>query len=163
MTSSTDQAKTSQLKDLKFELTWKTRDEIMCNLNYHTKLLSGLIIKNDTSEKMRKVNGDLVVALMNLSVKADDGQSKSFESLERRPDDSSNEVLFELNSDVRSRILDTLMINHNVALLESNSVPSEFKSKLIDRNNDLACELLKLGSRTIAIPCDSSVSNGISR
>ena len=162
MTSSADQAKTAQLKELVFELAWKTKDEIICNLNQHTKLLSGLIIKNDTMEKMRKVNGDLMAALMNLPVKVD-GRSKSFESLDHSSDDGSNEILFELNSNVRSRIVDTLMTNHNVVQLESNSVASEFKSELINRNNNLICELVKLSSRTIAIPSDSSVANGTSR
>ena len=149
MTSSTDQANTLQLKDLEFELGWKTRDEIMCSLSQHTTLLSGLIIKADARKKVHKTNVDLVATLMNLPLKVG-GRSRSFESLGRSADDSLNEVLLDLSSDVRSKIVDTLMINHNVALLEADSVSSECKSKLIDRNNELICELVKLRSRTVS-------------
>ena len=44
-------SETSQLEDFEFELGWKTRDEIVCNLIQHT-LLSGLILKADAREKM---------------------------------------------------------------------------------------------------------------
>ena len=46
------------------------------------------------------------------------------------------------------------MIDHQIALLKADSVVSEFKSKLINPNNDLAGELLELRSRTIAISSD---------
>ena len=148
MTSSTDPVKTSRLNELEFELAWKTRDEIICNLSQHTKLLSGLLIKADVREKVRKANVDLVATLMNLPLKVDD-RLKSFESLERNPD-GLNEVLLDLSWEARSSIVDTLMTNHQIALLEADSVASECKSKLIDQNNDLIWELLKLRSRTVS-------------
>lgn len=153
MTDSTNQAKAAQLKEpefeLEFELAWATRDEIICKLNQHTKLLSGLVIKADEREKQRKENNDLVNALMNLPVKVD-GRLKSFESFQYDPDGDLNEVVLDLSADVRSRILDTLTTNHSIALLGADSVSSECKSKLIDRNHDLICELLKLASRTVS-------------
>ena len=147
MSNSTDQTKTGQLKELEFELEWKTRDEIMCSLNQHTKILSGLIIEADAREEIRKANVDLVATLMNLPVKVG-GRWKRFES--RLPASGLNEVVLELNPDVRSRIVDTLMANHHVALLAGDSVENECKSKLIEENNDMICELLKLKSRTVS-------------
>lgn len=147
MTSSTDLVKkTLRLKDLQFELAWKTRDAIICNLSQHTTLLAGLIVKADAREKMRKANGDLVATLMNLPVNVD-GRLESFELLERSLDDGLNEGILELSSDVQTRIVDTLMINHNIVLLGADLVENECKSKLIGQNNDLICELLKLRSR----------------
>ena len=150
MTNSTeDQAKIGQLNDLEFELAWKTRDEIIYNLNLHTKLLSGLIIKPDAREKIRKANSDLIVVLLNLPSKVD-GRSRSLESFENSPDDVGlNEVLLDLSWDVKSRIVDTLIANYHV-VLRTDSVASEFKSKLIDQNNYLICELLILKSRTVS-------------
>ena len=155
MASLTDQVNTAQLKELEFELAWKTRDEIIANLSEHTKLLSGMAAEPDARETTRNANGDLIVVLLNLPVKAD-GRSKSFQSLGQ-----SSEVVFELHSDVRSRIVDTLMTNYNVAALKTDSFSSEFKSNLVDRNSNLICELVKLKSRTIAVPSVSYTSNGI--
>lgn len=156
MTGSTDQANAAQLE---FELAWETRDEIFRNLNEHTKLLSGLIIKPDARETMRKANVDLMATLMHLPLKVD-GRSRSSESLQRSADDGpTNELLLDLSSDVKSRIVDTLITNHAV-LLDADFVTSQFKSKLIDRNNDLASELLKLRSRAVSI--NSPVSEGTS-
>ena len=149
MCSSTDPVNTAWLKNLQFELAWKTRDEIICSLNQHTKLLSDLIIKTDVREKTRKANGDLIVALLNLPLKVED-RLRSFDSLGHSPDDGSNDVLLDLGWMARSRIFDTLMTNHNIVLLEADSVSSECKSKLIDQNNDLAYELLKLRTRTVS-------------
>lgn len=158
MTGSTDQANAAQLE---FELAWETRDEIFRNLNEHTKLLSGLIIKPDARETMRKANVDLMATLMHLPLKVD-GRSRSSESLQRSADDGpTNELLLDLSSDVKSRIVDTLITNHAV-LLDADFVTSQFKSKLIDRNNDLASELLKLRSRAVSIHGDSPVSEGTS-
>ena len=67
------------------------RDQIC---NQHTKLLSGLIIKADAGEKIRKANGDLIVELLNLPLKVD-GRLKSFESFERTPDDG--QVVLDLS------------------------------------------------------------------
>ena len=162
MANSTDQAKTGQLKELEFELEWKTRDEIITNLNQHTKLLSGLIIEADARETIRKANVDLVTTLMNLPVKVG-GRWRRFESLKRGPAKGQNEVMLRLNSDVRSKIVDTLMANHHVALLTGDSVENECKSKLTEQNNNMICELLKLKSRTVAVPSDSPTSNGTSQ
>ena len=152
MISSTD-----ELKQLEFELAWKTRDEIICNLNQHTKVLSGLVLKADAREKMRKANNKLVTVLMNLPV---DGRLKSFESFERSPDEGLNEVVLDLSLKVRSRILDALTINHSVSLMEADTFSSERKAKLIDQNNELAYELLKLRARTVTVNGDSSLSKG---
>ena len=162
LTMSTDRAKTGQLKELQFELAWDTRRAIIDHLDQHTKLLSGLIIEADAGEAMRKANGDLMLVLLNLPVKVG-GQWKRFESLERGPCKGQNEVVLELNPDVRSKIVDTLMTNHHVALLAADSVENECKSKLIEQNNELICELLKLKSRTVAILSDSLVSKGTFR
>ena len=139
---------TEQLKDLEFEMAWKTRDEIICNLNQHTKLLSGLIIKADAREKMLKANNDLMATLMNLPPK--DGCSRSFESLEHDLSDGLNEVVLDLSLKVKSRIVDTLITNHHVVLLKADSSSSETNAKMIDQNNELICELLKLRSRTVS-------------
>ena len=150
-----------QLEDLEFELDWKTRDEIFGNLNQHTALLSGLIINSGRQEKLKKANCDLVAALMNLPVK-DGGRSKSFAWLESKPDDDLNEVVLYLSADMRSRIIDKLVTNHDIVLMGADSVSSERKAKLIAQNFELACELLKLRVRTGAIPSDSSTSKGTS-
>lgn len=149
MTSLKDQMKTLQLEDLEFELGWKTRDKIMYILSQHTTLLSGLIIQADDQEKMRKANADLIVELLNLPLKIDD-RSKSIESLGSSPDDGPNEVVVDLSSEARLRIVDTLMINHKLALLGADYASSECKSKLIDRNNKLVCELVQLRSRIVS-------------
>lgn len=150
-TSSTGEMKTGQLNDIEFELAWETRDKIVIFLSKHTKLLSGLVISADVREMIRKLNGDLVATLMNLPPKADD-QSRSFESpAGNSADFSSNEVVLDLSWNVRQKIVDTLMTNHNIALLGSDSVTNECKTKLINQNNDLVYELLKLNSRTVAI------------
>ena len=154
MASSTDQTNTAQLKELEFELAWKTRDEIISNLIEHTNQLSGLTIESDARKATQKANARLLARLMNLPVKGD-GRSRSSESLGQ-----SSEVVFELDSDVRCRIVDTLMTNHNVVMLEADSAASELKSKLIVRNNKLIGELVKLKSRTVAVLSDSSTSNG---
>ena len=147
--STEDQTKSMQLEDLEFELGWKTRDEIMCTLSEHTTLLSGLIIQEDAREKVRKTNADLIVKLLNLPLKVD-GRWRGIESPECSPDGAPNEVLLDLSSEVRSRIVDTLMVNHNLALLEVNSVSSECKTKLIDRNSELIGELVRLRSRIVS-------------
>ena len=150
MTTSTDQVKTLQLKELKeleFEMLWETRDEITFILNQHTKLLSGLIIKADAKKKMQKANFDLIATLMNLPSKTG-GRSKSLQSAGCSADEGLNELLLDLNWRIRSKIFDTLVANHHV-LLEADSVASECKTKLIDQNNDLAFELLKLRSRIV--------------
>ena len=139
MANSTDQAKTAQLKRLEFALTFEIRDAIVGNLMQHTKFLSGLTVNEDAREAMQKANNYLVAVLMNLPMKVD-GRS-NFES--HIPDDL-NEILLNLNWQVRSRIVDTLIINHNIATLEGDLVASDFRSQLIDDNNDLCCELLKL-------------------
>ena len=171
MSNSTNQMNAAQLKELKFELTGKIRDEIIGNLSELTKLLSGLAVEPDARETMRKANGDLMVALLNLPVKAD-GRLRCSESLgqssddrpNHQPSDRSIEVVFELNSDLRSRIVDTLMTNHNVALLlGADSVENECKLKLIVRNNEMICELVKLKSRTVAISSDSLSNNTLSK
>ena len=158
MTKSEDQEKGGQLKQLEFELAWKTRDEIIYNLNQHTKVLSGLVLKADAREKMQKANNELVTVLMNLPPKVD-GQLKSFESFKRSLDESLNEVVLDLSSEFRSRILDALTMNHSVSLMEEDSIANAFKSKLIDQNNELACELLKLRSRTVEISSEPSKGN----
>ena len=160
MSSSTDSTKT-QLKDVEFELNWQTKDEIVGNLSQHTTLLSGLIVNEDSREKLRKANADLVVVLLNLPLKVD-GRSRSFESLGHGPGDGPNQVVLDMTWVIRSRVLDALITNHHVAL-QVDSASSDCKSKLIEENNDLICELVKLKSRTVAIPTDSSASNGTSR
>ena len=156
MSSST---KTVQLEDLEFELGWKTRDEIIGNVNQHTALLSGLTIDSETREKLKKVNRDLVAALMDLPVKGG-GRSEGFESLESGPDGGLNEFVLYLSSEMKTRIVETLMANQHVILLGAKFVSSERKSKLIDENIDLGYELLKLKVRTGAIPSDSSTFKG---
>ena len=164
-TTMTSSAKSEQLE---FELAWTTRDEIICNLNRHTKLLSGLIVNADAREKMRKENNELVTVLMNLPVKVD-GRLKNLESPERSPDEGVNEVVLDLSLKVRSRILDALTINHSVSLMEADTFSSERKAKLVDQNNELAYELLKLKARTVAvnevneIPDYSSIFKGNQR
>ena len=96
---------------------------------------------------------------MNLPLKEDD-QFKSFESVQRSSDDGPNKVALDLNWSVRSRIVDLLMINHNIALLEGDSMASECKSRLVDQNNNLAYELLKLRCRIVAALNHLSVSKG---
>ena len=150
MASSTNQVKTVQLEDLEFELAWKTRNEIICNLNQHSELLSGLIVKADAREKMQKANGDLMTTLLNVPLKAG-GRLRSLQS-PGPSTDGPNEVTLDLNLDVKSRIVDTLITNHHIGLLEADSVASECKAKLIDQNNDLICELVKLKSRIVSSP-----------
>ena len=137
--------KTVQLKDLEFEIPWKSRDEIIAVLNQHTELLSGLIIQADAREKMQKANVDLVAALLNLSLKAGGRRESS-------ADKGPNEVVLDLSADLKSRIMDTLITNHHYTLLEAtpDSVSSECKTKLVDGNNELICELIKLRSRTVS-------------
>ena len=156
MCSSANQAKIGQLEQLEFELIWNTRDEIVSILNKYTALLSGLV-KAGAREEVRKANVVLMSTLKDLPVRVD-GRSRSFESLERSPGDSWNEVVLYLNSKVKSKIVDTLMANHD--LVEVRSVSSECKLELIDRNNALICELTKLRVQTGAIPRDSSTSKG---
>ena len=153
----TSPADPTQLEDNEFELAWKTREEIIGNLNQHTKLLSGLLITADKREKMQKANNDLMAILMNLPAKVD-GRLKSSKSLEIRPDGDLNEVVLELSWEVRSRIMDTLIINHHV-LRETSYISSERKTKLIDENNSLIYELLKLRTRTVAISGGSPKGN----
>ena len=98
----------------------------MYNLNQHTELLSGLIFKADTGEKIRKANDDLLVALLNLLLKVN-GRLESFESLERSSD-GLDEVLLDLSWDVRPSIVDTLITNHHIALLEQNH-----RARLLER------------------------------
>ena len=154
MSSPGDQAKTEQLE---FELTWKTKDEIICILHKYTTLLSGLIIEENAREKMRKPNVDLMSTLMNLRVV---GRSRGFEPLERNPSVGWNEVVLYLSSEFKSRIVDMLIANHYVVLLEPDSVSSEHKAKLVNQNDALICELIKLRVRTGAITSDSSTSKG---
>lgn len=161
MTSPIEQVTSTQVNDLEFELPWATRDEIVGNLSQHTKLLSGLIIKETVREKMQKANADLLVALMNLPLKVD-GQLRSFQRRKPAADECMNEVVLDLGWDVRLRILEALTTNHNLVLLESASVSNECKAKLITTNSDLASELLKLRSRTVEIPDNSSASKGSS-
>lgn len=144
-TMSSTEMKTAQLKRLEFELSWDARDEIICNLNDHMRLLSGQTIKPDARETMRKVNCDLIVALLDLPVNVDD-RSKRFESASSKP----NEVVLDLTWTIRSRILDALITNRQIAMLDGDSISNDFKSKLIDENQDLVYELLKLRSRTVA-------------
>ena len=155
MSSST--MKTGHLKDLEFELAWKTRGEIISILNKYTALLSGLV-KADAREEMRKANVNLMSTLMGLPVRVD-GRSRSFDSLEHSPAVGWNEVVLYLNSEAKFRIVDTLIANHHV-LLEPDSVSSEYKTKLVNQNSDLICELIKLRVRTGAITSDSSTSKG---
>ena len=145
MAGSVEPPKTAQLNDLEFELAWKTRDEIIASLSQHTKLLSGQIIKATDREQVRKANNDLMATLMNLPLKADVRDSESLSP------DEPNEVVLDLKWEARLRIVDTLMTNHQVALMEVNCVASECKSKLIDQNNELINELLKLKSRILPI------------
>ena len=156
MSSSTE--KTVQPEDLEFELSWKTRDEIFGNLNQHTALLSGLI-DPDTRANLKKANGNLMVEVMNLTPQVD-GRSKVFQEQPECRRGGLNEVVLCLSADVKSRIVDTLIANHNVLLLGADSISCERKAKLIDQNTDLAYELLKLRVRTGAISNDSSVTKG---
>lgn len=154
--SATDQA--MMLKQLKFELAWKTREEIVNSLNEHTKLLSGLVLKADIREKMRRENIELVTVLMNLPVKVE-CRSRSSESFESDSDESLTELVLDLSSEVRSRIVDALTINQSISLMDSHSIESQLKSKLIERNNELIGELYRLRAR--AIPGNSSLANGM--
>lgn len=139
------QMKAAQLKNLEFELTRETRDEIISSLSNHTKVLSGQNIDSFAQERMRKTNGDLMAKLMNLPKKIGERSSGAFRRLDTRP----NEVL-ELNQETRSRIVDTLWSNHQIAL-EADSISSDCKSKQIDENNALASELLKLKTKVLRI------------
>ena len=150
-TMSSSTTKTVQLEDLEFELAWKTRDEIIDDLNQHTALLSGLTINSDTRKKLKKANRDLVTALMDLPVK-DGDRSESFQEPKCRA--GLNEMVLFLSANVKARIIDTLVANNVVLLLGADSVSSERKAKLIDQNTDLAYELLKLKPR--AVPRDLS-------
>ena len=160
-----DQAKTDQSKiglvktgklkadlpeKLEFELSWDIRDEIISSLNQHTKLLSGLVINKEAREEIGQMNGDLIAELVSLPLKAD-GQLKSPKSLRRSPSNGPNEVALDLKWSDRLKIVNVLMTNHNIALLEGDSVTSACKSKLIDQNNDLICELVRLRSRTLPV------------
>lgn len=146
---STSQSKSPQLKDLEFELAWNIRDDIIFNLNQQTKVLSGLVIQIDARKKMRKANCDLMVALMSLPLKVD-GVLRSLES-GCSSVNGTNEVVLDLNWEIRCRIVNTLLTNHSIALSEGDSLESENKSKLIEKNNELVCELLKLKSRTLPV------------
>ena len=139
---------TEQLKSIEFELSWEIRDEIISTISQHTKLLSGLIIDAYARERMRKANGDLVIKLMNLPLKVD-GRLRSFESFGRLGG-ALNEVVLDLNQETRSRVVDMLMSNHQIAL-ETGSVLSECKSQQINQNNHLITELLQLKSRVLPI------------
>lgn len=150
-------AMTVQLKQFEFELAWATRNEIIKNLNQHTKLLSDQInVDANGQEKMRKANVDLMATLMNLSVLDRPTGYKWSESEQYK---SPSELMLDLSSELRSRIVDTLVTNNSIALL--NLVPSELKSKLIDRNNELIAELNRLRARTVANSGDSSSSKGM--
>ena len=140
------QIKAEQLKGIDLELSWETRDEIIANLSKHSKVLSGLTIDSNAQENMRKANGDLVTKLMCLPLKVDGRLSGSFSRL----GGGLNEVVFDLDQEARSRIIDVLMSNHQIAL-EAGSVSNELKSKQIDRNYGMINELLKLKTRILPI------------
>ena len=153
MSSSTDPVKTSQLNEFEFELAWETRRAIISHLDQHTKLLSGLTIKPEARQKLRTANGDLMLGLLNLPVKVD-GHSKRFKSLRRSPNGSRasavNQLVLDLSWEMRSRIVDTLITNHQIVQLDADHIASQLKSTLIDENNNLICELVKLRSRAVA-------------
>ena len=163
MTNSMEQTmassmETEQLKHPEFEMAWKTREEVIGNLNQHTKLLSGILITADAQEKMQKANKDLMATLMNVPLKVE-GQLKNSKSPESRPDGDLNGLVLDLSWELKSRIMHTLILNHHV-LMAASYVSSERKTKLIDQNTDLACELLKLRTRTVEVPSDSSKGTG---
>lgn len=150
-TGSTDEV----MRQLELELVWERRDEIIASLSRHTQLLSGQVVNADARKKLQKENVDLVAKLMELPLKsANAAPSSSRQSNERT--NGPNLMVLDLTCEARSRIVYTLMTNHQIALQSPNSVSSELKLKLIEQNNELACELLKLRSRAVAIPDDSS-------
>ena len=154
MISSSNQVKASQVKatqakDIELELGWEDRDTIIRSLNQHTKLLAGQTIKSDVRDEIKKANVELVATLMNLPMKIDQSQSSESVSAEGGPNEE-NEVILDLSWEMRSKIVDALMTNHQIALLDADSVAGEFKSKLIAQNNELACELFNLNSRKVS-------------
>ena len=146
MTSMTGLMKAAQLKGIEFELTWETRDDIISNLNRNTKVLSGLTIDSNYRYVMRHVNGDMVTKLMCLPLKVAGRLSESFVRLGGGP----NEVVLDLDSETRLRIINTLLSNNQIAF-EADSVSGECKSQQIDENNQLISKLLKLKSRALGI------------
>lgn len=140
---STDRRATDQIETKEepiFKLAWSTRDEINASLNRYTQLLCGEKAEAGLAkDNLMNDNVNLYQVLLNLPPKSDTSAKSCH----------LGRVTLDLDSEIRSQIIATLLGNHSLVAYE-HLASEEDKIKMIERNNDLAIELMKLPFSVIA-------------
>ena len=129
-------------------LNWSTRDSIITWLNRFSGLLNGIKLKNDEiRQQLIKELGDLILVLSRLPSKVNERQSN------RSPNETSNEnsmnysdLLLDLTSDLRIRIVDQLIKNQNSTILYKLGISTtvDNRTQLVTENNLIIQKLLNL-------------------
>ena len=125
------------------ELSWATRNEIILILNEYSKFLLSQSIAERDQMKLTDRHFDLYQTLAILPHIGDSTESES-----------SDEIVLELDFALKSKIVNSLLKNHSLAIVCARSV----SSKLVEENNELLSSLLKLPVKMVkpAASCKSS-------
>ena len=125
-----------------FRLDWKAREKLIGLLNEYTYFLFSKKISTETKSVLMKANADLYLSLISLPLKSS--------AVSSDPVYHADEVVaFALDCETRSLIISTLAKNQSLLSVDSSS--AEMKSKVIEENNALVLQLMKLPVSVIAV------------
>lgn len=123
------------------ELSWATRNEIILIVNEYSKFLfSGSIAESD-KKKLTDRHFELYRTLASLPLEGTG---------------SPDEVVLQLDFALKSKIVNSLLINHNLAVVCPRSASSKRKLQVAEENNDLLSCLLKLPVKMLKASSESS-------
>lgn len=139
-------------KQLVFKLSWPTRDEIIVLLNRYTRLFCGEKANGELAkDKLMNDNANLYQVLLNLPLKSD---------VDHQTGCQSSRVTLDVDSGIRSQMVNTLLSNHSL-VLHTKSASQEEHMNVVEQNSDLICKLVKLPfSKTTADESDESALGG---
>lgn len=133
-----DQQSDQPKEERTYLLAWTIRDAIILHLSHYSQLFCGENAEEEIKNQIANINLDLYRVLAGLPSKS------------KGPDGSGsqNKVALDLGFNGRLQIISTLFTNQDL-LVDLESCSEEARKNMVERNNKLIFELLKLPISTI--------------
>lgn len=139
--SLTNQDESQQINqsNLVYYLEWTKRDDLIFLLNSYSSFI--LCKSSYDKEELMKRNLDLYQNLTSLSSKSTAKKSRKSNNFSNTS--ALNRPVLELDYDTKSKIINCLSDNQSWTF-SSDCFVNDVKLNLVNQNNELVCELLKL-------------------
>ena len=144
--SSTD----PKTKDKILRMNWTIKDRLIGMLSSYSGLLHYQEISDECRQKAIKETDCLIADLSSLKLKSADDLSKS-----KAKSDKSSELVLDLNWATRSKLIIHL-VNNKSYIISIGDYADVDKMNLIDQNNSLIIELIRLPAQLSAVESSAS-------